>query len=85
MDSKNDMGMQIVVMDRGFVYAGKVTIENDFVTITEAKNIRRWGTTEGLGELAAKGPLADTKLDPAGTVKAPMRAVIHLIECKTAW
>lgn len=77
---------QIVVLDRGFVYVGIVTIGGDWVTITEARNIRRWGTTKGLGELAKGGPLKDTVLDPAGKVKAPLRALIALIECEAvAW
>jgi len=78
---KQDMGQNIVVLDRGFVYVGNVTIEGDFAVITDAKNIRYWGTKNGLGELT-NGPLAETKLDPIGAVKAPMRAVIHFVPCK---
>ncbi len=77
---KQDMGQNIVVLDRGFVYVGNVTIEGDFATITGAKNIRYWGTKNGLGELV-NGPLVETKLDVIGTVKAPMRAVIHFVPC----
>jgi hypothetical protein len=79
------MGQQIVVLDRGFVYVGEVTKEADTVTITNARNIRRWGTTAGLGQLAESGPTSNTKLDPAGTVTAPLRAVIHFVACKTKW
>ena len=70
--------INIVVLDRGFVYVGRTKVEGDFVTITEAKNIRRWGTTRGLGELV-NGPTKDTKLDPVGTVEAPLRALISLV------
>lgn len=76
-----DIGQNIVVMDRGFVYVGNVTIDGDFAVITDAKNIRYWGTKNGLGELV-NGPKPETKLDPIGTVKAPMRAVIHFVPCK---
>lgn len=77
---------QIIVLDRGFVYAGRVEIADGFVTITQAKCVRRWGTSNGLGELAAKGPQSRTVLDDAGTVVAPMTALIHLIGCKAdAW
>jgi hypothetical protein len=75
---------KIAVLDRGFVYVGKVSIKNDIVTITNARNIRRWGTTKGLGELA-DGPTANTVLDQVGTVTAPMRAVIHFIQCSKDW
>jgi hypothetical protein len=78
-------GSQIVVLDRGFVYQGNVTTLGDEVTIENAKNIRRWGTTKGLGELAAKGPQPNTVLDEAGTVTANSRAVIHFIKCNTTW
>lgn len=70
--------INIVVLDRGFVYVGRTKVEGDFIIITQAKNIRRWGTTRGLGELVT-GPTKDTKLDPVGTVKAPIRALISLI------
>lgn len=75
---------QIVVLDRGFVYVGDVAVSGDWVTITNARTIRRWGTTKGLGELAKNGPLKDSILDPAGTVRAPMRALISLIECEAS-
>ncbi len=78
---KQNLGQNIVVLDRGFVYVGNVEIDGDFAIITDAKNIRYWGTKKGLGELT-NGPLSETKLDPIGTVKAPMRAVIHFVPCK---
>lgn len=77
--------IKIVVLDRGFVYVGRVEVGADFVTITHAKNIRTWGTTKGLGELVS-GPLSGTKLDTVGTVKAPLRALISLIDVEQkAW
>ena len=88
MDKSNDinMGAQIVVLDRGFVYQGnQVTRKGDTVTIRDAKNVRRWGTTKGLGQLAAAGPQINTVLDDAGTVVAPMRAVIHFLACSKPW
>lgn len=75
------MGQNIVVLDRGFVYVGEVTIEGDFLRVTGAKNIRYWGTKNGLGELR-NGRLPETKLDEVGEVLAPMRALIHLVPCK---
>ena len=79
-DTKKFEGdIKIVVLDRGFVYVGRVQIDADFVTISNARNLRQWGTTKGLGELVT-GPLSGTKLDAVGTVKAPMRALISLID-----
>ena len=74
-------GFAIVVLDRGFVYVGDVTLDVDWCVIRNAKNIRIWGTTKGLGELV-NGPTSQTVLDDVGTVRAPMRAVISLIEAK---
>lgn len=71
--------IKIVVLDRGFVYVGHVKIDGDFVVITGASNIRAWGTKKGLGELV-NGPLRDTVLDRVGSVKAPIRALISLID-----
>ena len=73
-------GHHIVVLERGWVYVGKVTQTSaDTLRIDDASCVRRWGTTNGLGELAAKGPQRDTKLDPAGVVEAPMRSVLFTI------
>jgi hypothetical protein len=74
----------IVVMDRGFVYVGKTRVEGDYVEIVNARNVRVWGTKNGLGELR-NGPTDTTKLDDVGTVVAPLRAIIHFIKCTRDW
>ncbi len=79
--TKHPTGQHIVVLDRGFVYVGEVTCTDAYVTIKDAKNLRIWGTKNGLGELR-NGPLSETKLDPIGQVIAPHKAVIHFIPCK---
>lgn len=71
--------IKIVVLDRGFVYVGRVNVEGDWVNISSAQNIRIWGTTKGLGELRS-GPLSGTKLDNVGNVKAPLSALISIID-----
>lgn len=81
---RRHMGKQIVVLDRGFVYVGNVTIEGDFLTIADARCIRYWGTTKGLGELR-NGPTDKTKLDDAGTVQAPLKSLIHFVTCQKDW
>ncbi len=75
-----DHGLQIAVLDRGWVYVGKCVTDSQWLTITEAKNVRRWGTTKGLGELAAKGPLTNTELDAAGTVKVALSALKFFVQ-----
>jgi hypothetical protein len=77
-------GFAIVVLDRGFVYVGTTTIEGNCCVICcvieNARNIRVWGTTRGLGELALNGPTSKTKLDLVGTVRAHVQAVLHTID-----
>jgi hypothetical protein len=61
--------LRIVVADRGWIFVGKcVTNSDGTVTITDAKNIRKWGTSKGLGELV-NGPLSGTVADAYGTVR----------------
>ena len=79
-------GFAIVVLDRGFVYVGNVEIADDWCVITNARNVRVWGTTKGLGQLALEGPQKATVIDVVGTVRAPIRAVIHIVESEeTKW
>lgn len=72
-------GFCIVVLDKGFVYAGDLTLRNDQFEITDAQNIRYWGTTNGLGELAQQGPTEKTILDYVGTVRGLNSAICHWI------
>ena len=60
---------RIIVADRGWVFVGDCEDNEDgSVTISNAKNIRRWGTSKGLGELVS-GPTSSTIADDYGTVK----------------
>jgi hypothetical protein len=77
--SATDGDIKIVVLDRSFVYVGMVSFDDDFVVIKKAYNIRRWGTTKGLGQLSS-GPTSSTVLDHYGIVKAPLRALISIID-----
>lgn len=81
-DEKPAGKLQIAVLERGFVYVGKVSRQGDDLIIVEASNVRRWGTTRGLGQLASEGPQPNTKLDPTPTVTAPLAKLVHLIDCE---
>ena len=60
---------RIIVAERGWIFVGDCEDHEDgSVTIHNAKNIRRWGTTAGLGELA-NGPTDNTRSDNYGTVR----------------
>ncbi len=80
----------IYVMQRGFVLVGRMA-EEQFDSLTISLNdvaiIANWGTTQGLGELAVKGPLAQTRLhpEPDGTEISRM-AIYRKIPCdQKAW
>jgi len=73
-------GKAIVVCDCGFVYVGDVEYDDKFCVVSNAMNIRKWGTSKGLGELALNGPTENTVLDAVGTVRVPSRAVINIID-----
>ena len=77
---------KIVVLQRGWVVVGLVEEDGDKIVIHDAAVVRRWGTSKGLGELAAEGPLPETILDPAGRVEAHKLAVVLTIDCvEEAW
>ena len=78
-----DHGLQIAVLDRGFVYIGNIVTDGEWCYIENAWNIRRWGTTRGLGELV-DGPTSDTQLDRVGSVRVPFHVLHHLIAVKGA-
>lgn len=69
----------IVVLQRGWVYVGRLREEKNMCILTNAYNIRLWGTTKGLAELC-DGPTSNTKLDKVnGIVKFRPGSEIHLI------
>lgn len=84
MESKQVLeGFAIVIADRGYVYVGNVVYDDRFAIMTDAKNIRRWGTTKGIGELALEGPKSETVLDNVGTVRIPARAIISILDTES--
>lgn len=71
---------RIIVADKGWVFAGDCEDHTDgSVTIHNAKNIRNWGTSKGLGELV-NGPLGATKHDAYGTVRCMPLVQINVIK-----
>jgi hypothetical protein len=78
-------GWQIVILQRGWVYVGRMTKTGHQCQLDNASCIGRWGTKNGLGELASSGPLPETKLEPC---KLPVRfhylTTIACIECEAS-
>ena len=72
---------QIVIAQRGWVFVGNVTRTENEVLIEDAAVVRRWGTTRGLGQLAAEGPTPTTILDPCPTVRIHPLAIVATMDC----
>ena len=72
-------GWKIVVLDRGFVAVGKVSVGGDYITISDCGHFRRWGTDRGLGQLH-NGPLEETIIDRCGEIVVHKLCVIHIID-----
>ena|GEM_PF-1624346 len=69
----------IAVLQRGHVAVGIYWQDDQIGYLKNAAIIRRWGTTDGLGELAMKGPLPETKLDKCPDISFHIREVIMLM------
>lgn len=79
-----ELGTNIAILDAGFVYVGQCVMAEGFLMISNARCIRRWGTSKGLGELRS-GPTKETQLDAACELVAPLSKVNHLIQCTRDW
>ena len=75
---------QIIVVKLGWVLVGTVTETATTLSVTNTHVVRRWGTSKGLGELAANGPLKATILEPCGHVVIERPAVLFRIDCEAA-
>ena len=78
--------VKIVILQRGWVFVGKMEEDGDNRLLHNASIIRNWGTTKGLGELS-EGPTSNTKLDKcSGIVEFDKLTVVATIACdENAW
>ncbi len=78
-----DHELCIVVIDNGFIFVGNCSTNEKWVYITEARPVIRWGTKEGLSQLANNGPLKNTKLgeEQKTTNKTPISRLLNIIPC----
>jgi len=77
------MKKQIIIAQRGWVFVGEVTNTAEEVVIEKARNIRRWGTANGLGQLAKEGPTSNTVLDDYGTVRLHPLSIVARLDVTT--
>ena len=77
--------MNIFILDGEFVYLGKgkkidCPLLGNSILIEEAQNIRRWGTTKNIGQLATEGKQNETILDYTGTITVPVGRILQVLE-----
>lgn len=71
--------VKIVILQRGWIFVGRFSKVGQECKLDDAKCVRNWGTTKGLGELAS-GPTSKTILDDAGSVRFHEMTVIATID-----
>lgn len=76
-----DCGIRIAILQRGWVCVGRYFKCGNEVALKNASVVRAWGTTKGIGEIAIAGPMAGTRLDPAGTVRFNALAEVASVQC----
>ena len=80
-DIKGDI--KIVILQRGWIVIGRFERNGSDCKMSNAAVIRTWGTTNGLGEIAKKGPTDSTKLDKCyGVVQFDYLTVVATIDCE---
>lgn len=79
---EQDGGIRIVILQRGWVMVGRYSRKGSECKLTGASNVRKWGTSKGLGEIAEGGPTKDTVLDPVPEVTFHELTVIATLACE---
>lgn len=72
---------KIVILQRGWVFVGKFSKEGSTCRLSNASNIRTWGTTKGLGELAEDGPTSSTKMDKVNDITFHELTSVAILDC----
>ena len=77
--------IRILVHQRGWVLVGRYSEKGDRCFLHGASVVRIWGTTKGLGEIAAGGPVAGkTTLDSCPEVEWHVLTGLFTIRCDSA-
>ena len=73
--------IKIAILQRGWVFIGRFTQEGSMCKLADAYNVRTWGTTKGLGQLAEEGATSNTRLDKVNDVTFHELTAVALIDC----
>lgn len=75
----NTKDIRIVILQRGWIYVGEFSKQDNLCQLKNASCIRRWGTKKGLSELV-NGVTSSTILDKCeGVVEFDWLTVVHTI------
>lgn len=72
---------QIIVIEHGLVMMGQISESKHGYIVENCVNLRHWGTTRGLGQIALTGPTDQTIMDDWGTIEVEKHKVILRIDC----
>ncbi|MEV0360111.1 hypothetical protein AB0H71_29035 [Nocardia sp. NPDC050697] len=81
-EEPKNSNIKIVILQRGWVFIGRYSEDGDSCALDNAYVIRRWGTTNGLGELALEGKKTNTKLDKVGRVEFHRLTIVATLNAK---
>ena len=76
-------GWHIIAIDNGFVFVGDITVTKDSILVQHTKQLRKWGTTQGLGQITG-GPTKETAADPVGVLIVPKARLIFALPASEA-
>jgi hypothetical protein len=74
----------IVVLDRGWIFAGDLVVEDGIYTLSNAANIRTW-KTGGFGALSQGAKKAGAQLDDCAAIKFSGKAMIFAVPISKDW
>jgi hypothetical protein len=78
------MEYNIIVCTNGFVFIGVVEEQEYEIIVTNCYNVRKYGTDEGIGQLALSGATPNTILDFCGIIRINKTHLIYKIVEKIA-
>ena len=74
--------IRIVILQRGYIFVARVpdpTAHVFWLPWSRRRTIRRWGTTQGLGQLC-DGPTSETQLDNlVGEGCSPLGSIVEIL------
>jgi len=74
----------IVVLDRGFIFAGNLTQDEEWYTLTNVVNVRKWSKS-GFGGLVLSAESAGAVLDNCGDIRFKKNALIFIAPVDESW